>query len=92
MSAGRRRQVNAEPCPIFTNRSPHRRPLPVSDPGESSLMQTETNAPALQPIIEPWRILALVLIVAVAMLFVHAIEPATARISEQQAITASTDR
>ena len=55
-------------------------------------MQTETNTPALQPIIEPWRIAALVLIVVAAMLFVHAIDPATAELSDRQATTASTDR
>lgn len=54
-------------------------------------MQTETTTPALQPLIEPWRIVALVLIVAVAMLFVHAIEPAEAGISDQQAFVTSTD-
>ncbi|MFB0488315.1 hypothetical protein ABIE45_000901 [Methylobacterium sp. OAE515] len=55
-------------------------------------MQTEMNTPALQPIIEPWRIAALVLIVVAAMLFVHAIDQATAEISDQQATTPSTDR
>ena len=55
-------------------------------------MQTKMNTPALQPLIEPWRVAALVLIVIAAMLFVHAIEPATAEISDQQAIAASTDR
>lgn len=55
-------------------------------------MQTKMNTPALQPIIEPWRVAALVLIVIAAMLFVHAIDPATAEISDQQAIAASTDR
>jgi hypothetical protein len=55
-------------------------------------MQTEMNTPALQPIIEPWRIAALVLIVVAAMLFVHAIDPATAEISDQQTLATSMDR
>ena len=55
-------------------------------------MLTEMSTPSPQPIIEPWRIAALLLIVAAAMLFVHAIEPATAGISNQQVTVSSTDR
>ena len=46
-------------------------------------MQTEMDKAAHQPILEPWRIAALVLIVVVAMLFVHAINPADAGVIER---------
>lgn len=41
-------------------------------------MNTEMDKPAHQPIIELWRVAALALVVATAMLFVHAIVPADA--------------
>jgi hypothetical protein len=79
-------------CHALTRRLPYRRLLAAQDAEHGKLMQTEMTTPALQPIIEPWRIAALVLIVVAAMLFVHAIDPATAEISDQQTLAASTDR
>ncbi|GJE58841.1 hypothetical protein [Methylobacterium trifolii] len=46
-------------------------------------MQTEMDKAPHQPILEPWRIAALVLIIVVAMLLVHAVDPAGAGIIEQ---------
>lgn len=55
--------------------------LPVSHPGlrgrNEDAMPGDTNQPQ-GPILEPWRILALALIVAAGMLFVHMIVPADA--------------
>lgn len=47
-------------------------------------MQTEMNT----PILELWRVAALALVVAAAMLFVHAIVPADAGDLPQQAVRA----
>ncbi|MHB2207042.1 hypothetical protein [Methylobacterium sp. CM6257] len=41
-------------------------------------MSSETNKPAEPPVLELWRILALALIVAAGMLFVHLIAPSEA--------------
>jgi len=38
-------------------------------------MPSETNTPSEEPILEVWRIVALALIVAAGMLFVHLIVP-----------------
>lgn len=41
-------------------------------------MPSETNTPSQGPILEVWRIVALALIVAAGMLFVHLIVPTEA--------------
>lgn len=49
-------------------------------------MPSETTEPQ-GPILEPWRILALMLIVAAGMLFVHLIVPADASADPAKAAT-----
>jgi hypothetical protein len=41
-------------------------------------MPTKTNTPPQEPILEVWRIVALALIIAAGMLFVHLIVPTEA--------------
>lgn len=58
-------------------------------------MPSETNrvtqdAPAQEPILELWRILALALIVAAGMLFVHLVVPAEADAAAAPVATAQT--
>jgi hypothetical protein len=48
-------------------------------------MPTETNTPSQEPILEVWRIVALALIVAAGMLFVHLIAPTEADASSNPA-------
>ena len=56
------------------------------------VLQTEMDKPVHQPIFEPWRVAALVLIVVAAMLVVHAIDPVSTGIPGRQALGTSTDR
>ncbi|MBP1178869.1 hypothetical protein [Methylobacterium sp. PvR107] len=48
-------------------------------------MPTETNTQSQEPILEVWRIVALALIVAAGMLFVHLIVPTEADASPSPA-------
>lgn len=55
-------------------------------------MQTKIDTPEHQPILEPWRIAALLLIIAAAMLFVRAIEPSEGNAAEWPSRLARADR
>jgi hypothetical protein len=64
--------------------------------GEAEAMPSETNrphqdAPAQEPILELWRIIALALIVAAGMLFVHLIVPTEADASAAPSTTMPRD-
>ncbi|MDP4004932.1 hypothetical protein [Methylobacterium sp. NEAU K] len=55
-------------------------------------MPSRTDKEPNEPILELWRILALALIVAAGMLFVHLIVPAEAEASNQPSGAAATVR
>jgi hypothetical protein len=50
-------------------------------------MPSETTPPSQEPILEPWRIVALALIVAAGLLFVHLVVPTEADASASPAGT-----
>jgi hypothetical protein len=55
-------------------------------------MPRETETPTQEPIMELWRILALALILAAGMLFVHLIVPAEAKARGEAASAITTIR
>jgi hypothetical protein len=70
------------------------RPAPQDRPRnrKTQAMPRETETPTQEPIMELWRILALALILAAGMLFVHLIVPAEAKARGEAASAITTIR